>query len=147
MAGGADPRTRAPLRGSASAGQRVASDAGRVAAGAADGTSPPTLFVARDLYRRRRIMDAARLLPAFGTVLVLLPILWAREHGTANGAVYLFLVWAVLVLAAAILARRLSEPLRERGQAGRVTDLRSGPVPGAADGAPPDEDGGGGEAG
>jgi hypothetical protein len=71
------------------------------------------LFVEREIYRRRRIMDAARLLPGLGAALLLMPILWARGHGTASGVVYLFLVWFGLILAAAVLERRLSEPLRE----------------------------------
>ncbi|MFD0979392.1 hypothetical protein [Tropicimonas aquimaris] len=71
------------------------------------------VFLGRDIYRRRRIMDAARLLPALGTALLLLPMLWARNHGTAAGVVYLFLVWFGLILAAAYLSRRLSEPLRQ----------------------------------
>ena len=71
------------------------------------------LFLGREIYRRRRVMDAARLLPAFGTALLLLPMLWAKDHGTAAGAVYTFIVWFLLIGAAAFLAHRLSEPLRE----------------------------------
>ena len=37
----------------------------------------------------------------------------APDQGTAAGAVYTFVVWFALVLFAAILAQRLSEPLRE----------------------------------
>lgn len=82
--------------------------------------SPLPVFLERDLYRRRRLMDAARLLPAFGTALLLLPMLWARDQGTATGAVYTFLVWFGLIAFAALLARRLSEPLRDRkNRAGR----------------------------
>lgn len=73
------------------------------------------VFLGRDIYRRRRVMDAARLLPALGTALLLLPMLWARSHGTAAGVVYLFLVWFGLICAAAFLSRRLSEPLRQVG--------------------------------
>ena len=58
-------------------------------------------------------MDAARLLPAFGTALLLLPMLWARDHGTAAGTVYTFIVWIVLIIAAAFLSHRLAEPLRK----------------------------------
>ena len=74
------------------------------------------LFLHRDTYRRRRVMDAARLLPAFGAALLLLPVLWDDSHTTAAGAVYLFAAWACLILCAAILARRLSAPLRQRTQ-------------------------------
>ncbi|NDR59444.1 hypothetical protein FPS10_23915 [Pseudoruegeria sp. M32A2M] len=78
-----------------------------------DDRSRVPLFLGREIYRRRRIMDAARLLPAFGTALLLLPMLWAHDHGTAAGAVYTFLVWFLLIFAAAFLAHRLSEPLRK----------------------------------
>jgi hypothetical protein len=75
---------------------------------------PTPLFLHRDTYRRRRIMDAARLLPLFGTALLLMPLLWADDHATASGAVYLFLAWFVLIAAAGLLSRRLSAPLRAR---------------------------------
>lgn len=79
-----------------------------------DERSRVPLFLGQEIYRRRRIMDAARLLPAFGTALMLLPMLWAPDHGTAAGAVYIFAIWIGLILAAAVIARRLSEPLRDR---------------------------------
>lgn len=80
------------------------------------------LFLARRSYRRRRVMDAARLLPVVGGFLVALPILWrpAETPGgeTAQGVVYLFTVWALLILAAAVLARRLSPALEDEAQGG-----------------------------
>ncbi|MBM7068333.1 hypothetical protein IU397_12130 [Actibacterium sp. 188UL27-1] len=69
------------------------------------------------MYRRRRLMDAARLMPAFGTVLFLLPVLWMlgdKPISSARGMVYLFLAWLVLIVLAGILARRLSDPIRGR---------------------------------
>lgn len=71
------------------------------------------LFIGREMYRHRRIMDAARLLPVFGTALLLLPILLVPTHRTASTAVYIFLVWFFLILTAAFLAHRLSAPLRQ----------------------------------
>ena len=67
------------------------------------------LFLERETYRRRRVMDAGRILPVAGFVAILLPVLWARGDGSgiAREAVYLFVVWAVLVLAAALLSRPL----------------------------------------
>ena len=62
-------------------------------------------------------MDAARLLPLFGTALLLLPLLWADDHSTASGAVYLFLAWLGLIVSAGVLSRRLSAPLRARDRA------------------------------
>jgi hypothetical protein len=66
------------------------------------------LFLARRAYRRRRLIDAARLLPIAGLFLFLLPVFWhpadTPDADTARGGLYLFITWALLVLAAAILA-------------------------------------------
>jgi hypothetical protein len=73
------------------------------------------LYLARESYRRRRLTDAARLLPVLGLLLIGLPILW--EPGAAEGPVtagaklYLFSVWFALILAAFLLSRALSRPL------------------------------------
>ena len=70
------------------------------------------LFVARRTYRRRRLMDAARLLPVFGAFLFLLPILWepavSDTRDTAPDGIYLFLVWALLIVSARLLAPGLA---------------------------------------
>lgn len=67
------------------------------------------LFVERQSYRRRRLMDAARILPVVGFVLVLLPVLWTQggSMGTAGQALYVFALWVALILAAAALSRPL----------------------------------------
>lgn len=60
----------------------------------------------------RRLVDAARLLPLFGGFLILLPILWVpgdtAARDTAPAGIYLFGVWAVLIVAAALLAPLLA---------------------------------------
>jgi hypothetical protein len=75
--------------------------------------APSPLFLEREAYRRRRLADAARILPAAGLVLFLLPALWRQpgDPNTAAEALYLFAVWALLILIAALLAR----PLRRAG--------------------------------
>ena len=69
------------------------------------------LFLPRARYRRRRLRDAARLLPVFGAFLFLLPILWSPAatavRDTAPDGIYLFVVWAGLVAVAAMLSRPL----------------------------------------
>jgi hypothetical protein len=74
------------------------------------------VFLERDSYRQRRIRDVARLLPVLGLVLFMVPLLWPEapapgEPGTRNAAalIYLFLVWAGLILAAGLLARPLGQ--------------------------------------
>ncbi|MDP1670141.1 MAG: hypothetical protein Q8Q63_10495 [Phaeovulum sp.] len=73
------------------------------------------LFLARRSYRRRRMMDAVRLLPGFGAVLIMLPLLWRTaetpEPDTAEGLVYLFAVWVLLIAAAFALSRGLAPAL------------------------------------
>ena len=77
------------------------------------------LFLPRPEYRRRRLVDAARLLPVFGAFLVLLPILWAPvETGardTARDGIYLFVIWAILVGLAAWLAPGLADGADDGG--------------------------------
>jgi hypothetical protein len=73
------------------------------------------LFLERRSYRRRRLGDAARLLPVFGLVLILLPILWEPDATgaarlTAWEGVYLFVIWAALIAIAAVLSRGLTTP-------------------------------------
>lgn len=76
------------------------------------------LFVAPHTYRRRRLVDAARMLSALGLVLVLLPMLWAPEPGgiraTSTDGLYLFGIWGALILAARLLAPGLDAALPDR---------------------------------
>lgn len=68
------------------------------------------LFLARASYRRRRMRDAARLLPIVGGFLLLLPILWmpdGRINLTAADIIYFFAVWLFLIVVAAVFARGL----------------------------------------
>lgn len=69
------------------------------------------LFLARRSYRRRRMMDAARLLPVLGAALVLVPLYWRPAPGTAETGLYLFALWTGLILAAFGLARGLAPAL------------------------------------
>jgi hypothetical protein len=67
----------------------------------------PPLFLARAPYRRRRLRDAARLLPMVGVLLLLLPLVWTEEAEvrlTSGDVIYFFLVWLVLILVAASFA-------------------------------------------
>ena len=75
------------------------------------------LFVEERKYRRRRLGDAARLLPLGGAVLLTLPLLWTRGDGSliARETLYLFLVWAGLILCTALLSRALAATPRAEG--------------------------------
>jgi hypothetical protein len=65
------------------------------------------LFLARAPYRRRRLRDAARLLPVLGAFLLILPLLWtpdSRMALTSGDVVYFFAVWLILIALAAAFA-------------------------------------------
>ena len=77
------------------------------------------IFLERRSYRRRRLIDALRLLPILGAMLFMLPLFWpvsAPESPdaaatdpvrTSRAMLYIFGVWAALILAAGGLARGL----------------------------------------
>ena len=65
------------------------------------------LFLARAPYKRRRLRDAARLLPVLRALLLILPLLWTPEAEVALRArdvAYFFLVWVGLIALAAAFA-------------------------------------------
>lgn len=65
------------------------------------------LFLARAPHRRRRLRDAARLLPVLGAFLLLLPLLWAPEARmslSSGDVIYFFSVWLLLIGLAAAFA-------------------------------------------
>ncbi|ETW11736.1 hypothetical protein ATO8_15853 [Roseivivax marinus] len=94
--------------------------------GPGPGTPPgdpatPPIFLERRSYRRRRVRDAARLLPVLGLLGWTVPLLWplgAAAPRVSSALVYLFVVWAVLVAAGAalsvLLARGEVEEDRDR---------------------------------
>jgi fatty acid desaturase len=70
------------------------------------------VFLARRTYRRRRLADAARLLPIIGTVLICIPLLWQGEGAsgatrTTMAMFYIFGLWVLLALIAGIVSRYL----------------------------------------
>lgn len=85
------------------------------------------LFLAPHGYRQRRLRDAARLLPLMAVFLIILPMLWGEETSdirqTGGDGIYLFAVWFLLIIAAAILARRLSGETDATGSA-EIRDKR-----------------------
>ncbi len=80
------------------------------------------VFLERKTYRARRMMDGARLLPVLGVVLFMVPALWPKSAATVihtpdsfaapvttSGAMlYVFGLWGLLTLAAALMARGLA---------------------------------------
>lgn len=75
------------------------------------------VFVERRAYRRRRLADAARMLPVLGAVLLLIPLLWSggdpgeplrHTARTAWVMTYVFVVWLGLAVLSGLLSRVLS---------------------------------------
>lgn len=65
-------------------------------------------FLERRMYRRRRLVDAIRLLPIFAALLFFAPVLWSPQSSddanTASWGLYLFFGWGALVVIALVLS-------------------------------------------
>jgi len=74
---------------------------------------PGTLFLEQRPYRRRRLIDAARLLPVLGAVLFIAPALFGggsgdgEERSLALRGIYFFAVWVGLILATWAISRAI----------------------------------------
>ncbi|MBY5972991.1 hypothetical protein KUV28_11565 [Ferrimonas balearica] len=102
--------------------------------------SPPPVrpvFLERQSYRQRRLIDAARLLPILGVLLLAVPLLWpeGNEFELGEGSagqglpvsramIYIFSVWAGLAIASALLVWRLSVEEVERLDSGGTGGAR-----------------------
>ena len=68
------------------------------------------VFLERAGYRQRRLRDAARLLPILGAVLWIIPLLWGGQGASgprADTVIYVFAVWVLLIVLAAVISMRL----------------------------------------
>lgn len=69
------------------------------------------VFLERRSYRRRRFQDAIKVLPVFGLVLWLIPLLWTDAGGevpsNAMAFQYIFWVWVLLIVLVAVVSRRI----------------------------------------
>ena len=90
-----------------------------------DGQTPSTLFLERQTYRRRRIIDGVKLVPVLGLVVFFLPVLWAGDGRTSGGLIYLFTAWGFLIILMAVLSRLVSRLLGDE-QPGRQGGDREG---------------------
>ncbi|MCO4826134.1 MAG: hypothetical protein KC451_14905 [Amylibacter sp.] len=65
------------------------------------------IFLEPQSYRRRRLIDAARVLPVLGVILWMIPLLWPTGNSTSaqpvamsSAILYIFLVWLGMILVA-----------------------------------------------
>lgn len=66
------------------------------------------LFLERASFRRRRLGDAARVLPALAALTMMLPVWWIpAAFSFGAGAIALFGFWAALILAVRFLHHAL----------------------------------------
>lgn len=72
------------------------------------------LFLERRSYRRRRVMDALRLLPFLCALLwVIVPAMWpngpeaGRDTASSSALWYLFSIWVLAITASFVLWRKL----------------------------------------
>lgn len=88
-------------------------------------------FLERASYRQRRFRDAARILPVFALVLMVLPLMWPRDTAdqslTSSGIYYLFGLWIGLVIIAFVLSRVLQFAQSEKTPKPRAKDSGRGP--------------------
>ncbi|WP_420586527.1 hypothetical protein [Ruegeria sp.] len=73
----------------------------------------PSVFLERQSYRRRRLSDAARLLPFLGAALLAIPLLWKDNPGVplSSAIFYIFACWVGLIVASLVFgfaARRMT---------------------------------------
>lgn len=72
-----------------------------------------TPFLARQSYRRRRMIDAARILPFAGLAGYAMPAIWqsgvAPAADTARAGLFLFALWFALIALALALSRTLRD--------------------------------------
>ena len=73
--------------------------------------SGQTLFLEKAPYRRRRLRDAARMLPLLGCVLFGIPLMWSQSDAApfsnADALIYVFGAWIVLILLSALISYAL----------------------------------------
>ena len=71
------------------------------------------VFLERQSYRRRRLIDLIRMMPLIGALLWAVPLLWQSGADstmpTSKAIIYLFAVWLGMVVSGAVLARLLKK--------------------------------------
>ncbi|MGJ8605291.1 MAG: hypothetical protein ACSHXH_14300 [Marivita sp.] len=74
----------------------------------------PTVFHEKRTYRVRRVMDAARVAPVLALALWLLPLVWPQTGvntvSSATALIYIFGVWAGIIVLTWGLSRYLDDP-------------------------------------
>lgn len=88
----------------------------------------PSVFLERQSYRRRRLADAARILPFLGAGVICVPLLWPDASAgeaampLSSAILYIFSCWAVLILVSLMFgfaARKMSPSEEPRAESAK----------------------------
>lgn len=74
--------------------------------------SEQKLFVEPRNYRARRMVDGLRILPIVGIFLIAMPLFWGGSETpikSSNVMLFVFGVWAILILTNCITTRRIGK--------------------------------------
>jgi hypothetical protein len=76
--------------------------------------STQSRFLDRESYRKKRLIDASKLLPLLGALGFILPFVYLfteedAQRSPGQTAIYLFVAWLVLILCAGYLAPRMRD--------------------------------------
>ena len=74
--------------------------------------SEQKLFVEPRNYRARRMVDGLRILPIVGIFLIAMPLFWGGSETpikSSNVMLFVFGVWAILILTNCIMTRRIGK--------------------------------------
>ena len=74
--------------------------------------SEQKLFVEPRNYRARRMVDGLRILPIVGIFLIAMPLFWGGSETpikSSNVMLFVFGVWAILILTNFIMTRRIGK--------------------------------------
>ena len=93
----------------------------------ADAQGP--LFLERGTYRRRRMMDAVKLIAFLGAGLWMVPVLWPHGDAGQSASVpmsravfFIFGIWVLLIILSAWLVRSLATPADQTPQTSDSAD-------------------------
>ncbi|MEQ9695502.1 hypothetical protein [Shimia sp. SDUM112013] len=84
------------------------------------------VFLERQSYRRRRLIDSIRMLPLIGALLWFIPVLWPTGPvsviSTSQAIIYLFGCWLALIVLGLTFARAIKRFGLEEFDADDATD-------------------------
>lgn len=85
-----------------------------------DRPDPSPVLHEKRTYRQRRLMDAARVAPVLALFLWMVPLFWPQSAdggvSSATAIIYIFVVWAAVIVLTWVLSIALSRIARQDPQ-------------------------------